>query len=54
MRMMHIYKRDKYRSIMSRISQNSKNDRKIETVKFLFSILLSIYIRFRFQIFESF
>ena len=42
MRMLNIYKSDKYRSMIYRISQKQRNDRKIKTVKFLF--MLSIYI----------
>ena len=40
MRIMHIYKSNKYRSLLFRISKKPRNDRKIKTVKFLF--LLSI------------
>ena len=40
-RMMHLYKSNQYRSMICRISQKPRNDRK-KTVKFLF--LLSIYI----------
>ena len=36
MRVMNIYKSNKFRSLICRISQKPKNDRKIETVKFLF------------------
>ena len=35
--MTHIYKSNKYRSIICRISQKPRNDRKIKPVKFLFS-----------------
>ena len=41
MLMRRIYKSNKYRSMIRRISQKPRNDRKIKTVKFLF--LLSIY-----------
>ena len=41
MRMTHIYKSNKYRSMIHWISQKPRNDRKIKTVKFLF--WLSIY-----------
>ena len=34
--MMHIYKSKKYRTVICRISQNPRNDRKTKTVKFLF------------------
>ena len=50
MRMMHIYKSNIYRSMICRISQKPRNDRKIKTVKFLFFFfffffLLSIFMR---------
>ena len=36
--MVHIYKSNKYRSMISRISQKQRNDRKIKTVKFIFFV----------------
>ena len=38
MHMMHICKSNKYRSIINRVSQNPRCDRKIKTVIFLLSI----------------
>ena len=36
MRMMHIYKSNKYQSMICRISQKPRTDRKIKTVKVFF------------------
>ena len=44
MRMMHIYKSNKYRSIICRVSQNQRNNRKIKTVKFLFFCEVNLLI----------
>ena len=42
MRIMHMYKSNKYRSMICRISQKPRNDRKIKTVKFLFCKVYSL------------
>ena len=49
MRMMHIYNGNKYRSIICRVSQNQRNNRKIKTDKFLF-FLFSIFVIISFSI----
>ena len=47
MRLMHIYKSNKYRSMVCRISQKPRNDRKIKTVKYLFFVKYSSFGLFR-------
>ena len=48
MRMVHIYKSDKYGSVIHRISQKSINDRKIKKyqVSFLLSICVHLFLPF--------